>query len=178
MKTALTACVLLAVTACGEDKPAKAAAPKTVADWFALKVGDKTVRAQIAVLPAEQQRGLMERKDLGNDEGMLFAFTAPQRMSFWMHNTPTPLDIAYFTPEGEFVEVYPGQPFDDRPIPSRSERIQYVLEMNQGWYLSNHVRPGAKLDMKIVTAALEARGFEPRRFGLNQGPAAAGTEAR
>ena len=108
----------------------------------------------------------MNRRDLGQDEGMIFLFAQSRRMSFWMKNTPTPLDIAYFTPEAELAEVWPAYPFDERAIPSRSDRVRFVLEMNQGWFRANGVQPGAKLDVKGLAEAVKARGFEPRNFGL------------
>jgi uncharacterized protein len=108
----------------------------------------------------------MQRRDLGADEGMVFVFLQPQTLVFWMRNTPTPLDIGYFTPEGELAEIYPLLPFDEREVRSSSPRRQFALEMRQGWYSDNGVSPGARLDLKALAAALIARGFDPKRFGL------------
>ncbi len=146
--------------------PPSAVAPKTVADWFTFTVGGRTVRAQVAVYDAEMQRGLMERRDLGPDEGMLFVYRVPQAVSFWMRNTPTPLDIAYFTNDGVMAEVYAAFPFDETSIPSRSTRVQFVLEMHQGWYQRNGLAPGARLGLGEIAAALEARGFNAEAYGL------------
>ena len=121
---------------------------------------------QVAVLMPEMERGLMGRRDLKSDEGMIFVYQKPQQMTFWMHDTPTPLDIGFFTADGELAEVYPLLPFDERTVASRSRRLQYALEMNQNWYQENGVRPGAKLDMTALAAALKERDFEPRKFGL------------
>ena len=164
----LTCCwfALILTAGCGARETAPAAAPKTVADYFAIKVGDQTVRMQVAVLPSEMERGLMGRRNLGPDEGMIFVYMAPQLMSFWMHDTPTPLDIGFFTPAGELVEIYPLLPFDERTVRARNDRLQFALEMNQNWYRDHGVKPGAKLDLAALAAALKARDFEPRRFGL------------
>jgi uncharacterized protein len=157
--------------ACAKEKsPAAVAAsnsaPKTVADFFPIKVGDKTVRMQLAVHSAEMQRGLMGRRDLGRDDGMLFVYERPQPMSFWMRNTPTPLDIGFFDREGTLLEIYPMHPFDESSVSARSKELQFALEMNQGWYRENGVKPGAKIDLKALAAALKARGFELRKYGL------------
>ena len=166
------AVALLAVAlqaGCGDAKRAAApavAAPKTVAEVFPIKIGDKIVRMQLAVLDAEQQQGLMDRRELGRDDGMLFPYPRPQRMTFWMHNTPVALDIGFFDGGGVLREIYAMQPFDEMTITSRSEELRYALEMNQGWYRDNGVKPGAALDLKACAAALKARGFEPKRFGL------------
>lgn len=127
------------------------------------------VRMQLAVRPAEMQRGLMERRDLGRDDGMIFVYERPQQFQFWMRNTPTPLDIGFFNPEGRLEEIYPLHPFDEKTVTSRSSQLQFALEVNQGWYRENGVKPGAVLDLKALAAALKARGFEPRRFGLPGG---------
>ncbi|MBW7893556.1 MAG: DUF192 domain-containing protein [Opitutaceae bacterium] len=151
---------------CGAGESDAPPAPKTVFDHFEIKVGERTVRMQLAVREPEMQRGLMERTDLQPDEGMLFVYVRPQRMSFWMRNTPLPLDIGFFDAAGELREIYPLHPFDEKPMASHGTQLQFALEVNQGWFKSNGVRPGMKLDLKAVSAALEARGFELRRFGL------------
>jgi uncharacterized membrane protein (UPF0127 family) len=163
---ALVLAAALLLTACGGSDAAKGDAPKTVADRFAIKVGERTVQMQIAALPAETQNGLMFRKEMGEDEGMLFIFTTPQQQGFWMRNTTLPLDIGYFDASGELKEIYPMYPLDERTVPSRSRSIQFCLEMNQGWYGRSGVKPGALLDLKAVAAALKARGLKPEQAGL------------
>lgn len=169
-----TALVLAAgLAACGRDQsragpgaPAPAMAPKTVLDFFPIQVGDRTARMQLAIRPAEMQRGLMERRDLGRDDGMIFLYERPQRMSFWMRNTPTPLDIGFFRPDGTLAEVYALHPFDENTVSSRADDLRFALEMNQGWYRANGIKPGARLDLKALADAVRARGFNPAKFGL------------
>ena len=153
---------------CRGDAPAAPDGLKTVADRFEIDVGGRSVRLQVAVLSAELERGLMGRRDLGADEGMIFIFDSPQRLGFWMHDTLIPLDVGYFTADGELAEVYPMFPFDERAVSSRSSRLQFALEMNQGWFARNEVRPGARLDLGALIAALRARGFSPKKLGLPQ----------
>jgi uncharacterized membrane protein (UPF0127 family) len=167
----LTLAAGLSFAGCGDKKtaaPVAVAAPKTVADFFPIKVGDKTVRLQLAVRTDEMERGLMERRDLGRDEGMIFVYAKPQQMNFWMRNTPTPLDIGFFDGEGMLEEVYTMHPFDEKTVGSRSTLLSFALEMNQGWFGSNAVKPGAQLDLKALAAALRERGFEPAKFGLRE----------
>ncbi|MBI2497528.1 MAG: DUF192 domain-containing protein [Opitutae bacterium] len=83
-----------------------------------------------------------------------------------MRNTTLPLDIGYFDATGELKEIYPMYPLDEKPVNSRSRSIQFCLEMNQGWYQRHDVRPGARLDLKAVAAALRARGLKPEQAGL------------
>jgi uncharacterized protein len=151
---------------CGQSEPVVPPAPKTAADWFTIKVDGQSVRMQLAVMRTEMEYGLMERRELGRDDGMLFVYLRPQLMSFWMRNTPLPLDIGFFSPEGELREIYQMHPFDETKVSSRSNQLQFALEMNQGWFKANNVRPGAKLDLKAVVAALKERDFAARQFGL------------
>ena len=169
----LLPCLLIVSAACaaaaamsGCAREAKPAEVKTVAEYFAMTIGDRPARLQVAVLQAEQQRGLMDRASLGNDDGMLFVYAQPRQMSFWMHNTLIPLDIGFFDAKGELREVRQMYPHDERSVPSHSAEIQFALEMNQNWFRDRVVKPGAKLDMAALKAALKARGFEPRKFGI------------
>jgi uncharacterized membrane protein (UPF0127 family) len=160
-----SSCLLLgALTACGEKKTA--AAPKTVNDYFEIKVGAQKVKMQLAVLPDEVQRGLMFRKSMGRDEGMLFVFPRAQQMGFWMRNTTLPLDIGYLDRDGVLREIYPMYPLDEKTVSSRGRDLQFALEMNQGWFKDRGVKPGDKLDLAALREALKARDFRPEAFGL------------
>ena len=167
--------VALALAGCDAGKPAPSAATppvaatpasKTVADWFPIKVGAETVRMQLAVTEPEMEHGLMQRRDLKPDEGMVFVYDRPQRMTFWMKNTPTPLDIGYFSADGVLREVWPMYAFDETTVASRGDQIQLCLEMNQGWFKAHDVNPGAQFDLAALAAALRERGFDPAKFGL------------
>jgi uncharacterized membrane protein (UPF0127 family) len=163
--------IALPLAGCAKKQDAGAPAVyKSVSDFFPIKVGDRTVQMQLAVYPLEMQHGLMGRRDLGPDQGMIFIYQKPERMNFYMRNTPTPLDIGYFAADGRLREVYPMYPFDERTVSSRSEAIQFSLEMNQGWFQANAVKSGAQLDLAALAAALKARGLEPAAFGLAPKP--------
>ncbi|HUJ43680.1 MAG TPA: DUF192 domain-containing protein [Opitutaceae bacterium] len=161
---ALAAALLAA--GCTGRAPEASVPAKTVADWFAIKVGGQVVQMQVALNAAEMSHGLMERRDLGRDQGMLFVYPEPLQMSFWMRDTPLPLDIGFFDRGGVLREVYAMQPFDESAIRSRSTRLQFALEMNQGWFHDRGVRPGAWLDLAALREALKARGATPADFGL------------
>jgi uncharacterized membrane protein (UPF0127 family) len=167
LRMLILAVTLSLVTGCGRsDAPREPAAVKTAADFFVIQVGDKPVKMQLAVKPREMERGLMERTDLKPDEGMLFVYLSPQQMSFWMRNTPTPLDIGFFTKDGVLKEIFQLHPYDETPVQSRGGELKFALEVNQGWFEKNEVKPGAKLDLKALSAALKARGFEPWEYGV------------
>jgi len=163
--------VLLAVPGCsnnGRDSgaPGMSEEHATVEARLPLEIGGKRIRAQVALTPAEQARGLMYRESLGADEGMLFPFREGRRQSFWMKDVPIALDIAYIDGEGVLREVRRGLPQDRSPIPSRRGDIQFVLEMRAGWFAENEVRAGARLDLELVRKALRARGADTAQYGL------------
>lgn len=153
------------------DRPASKIAEGTdiqgIAAWFPLTVGEKVLRVQIVVTMEEQQRGLMGRTDLGADDGMVFVYPAPQQMSFWMSNTPTPLDIGFFTEDGVLGEVYPMYAFDKTTVKSVGQDYTLALEVNQGWFSKHGLKPGVKINQAQVAAALRARGFRPQRYSIN-----------
>jgi hypothetical protein len=162
-----TVALVLMLSGCVRRGPEAAPAPKTVEDWFAIAVGGRAVQMQLAVFPAEMEHGLMDRRDLAPDQGMVFVYAQPVRMSFWMRNTPLPLDIGFFSPEGELKEVHAMLPYDETTIRSQGTRLQFALEMNQGWFHQNGIRPGATIDLAALRAALIARGATPGDFGLH-----------
>lgn len=171
MTGVLAACLAflaLALAGCEGEKAARSdEAPKSVSTFFPVRLGDRTVRLQFALLPLEQQRGLMERRDLGADDGMVFVYKRPQAANFWMRNTPTPLDIGFFDAAGVLLEVYPMHPYDETGVKSRSNEVKFAVEMPQGWYSRNQVRPGAAIDLKAVAAAIRARGMQPSQFRID-----------
>src|SRR3954469_5012921 len=94
---ALSLFALLA--ACGNDAK-KTEVARSVDDRFPIKIGDQIVQMQVAALPNEMEKGLMFVKAMGGNEGMVFFFSAPQPMGFWMRNPLIPLDIGYLDADG------------------------------------------------------------------------------
>ncbi len=136
--------------------------------YFHFTLGDTALEAQLAIEPEEMRRGLMRRREMDWNRGMLFVYDRPRQMTFWMRNTYIPLDIGFFKPNGVLHEVYPMYPHVETPVRSRSESIQFALEMNQGWFAKNGLRPGAQLGMTGLKDALRARGFQPGQFHLEE----------
>ena len=118
---------------------------------FPVTLGGQTIRVELALTPEERSLGLMHREEMDRDAGMLFVFDSPRQRHFYMKNTPLPLDIGYFTSDGVLQEVYALHPFDESTVSSRSTRIQFALEMNQGWFPANGIRRAARLDLVDVT---------------------------
>lgn len=145
----------LVLTAC---QPTKEALPLADSQtYFPISIGGQALQLQLALTPAEQQKGLMHRDSLAEDHGMLFLFGQPEQRSFWMRNTRIPLDIGYFDASGQLLEIYPLFPFDETSIASISRRVLIAVETNRGWYAAHGVKPGAKIDLAALQFALDQR---------------------
>jgi uncharacterized membrane protein (UPF0127 family) len=109
------------------------------------------VRVELAVTQEDQQRGLMHRRRLDADQGMLFVFPDEQQRRFWMHDTFVPLDMLFADATGRIVGiVHDATPLTDTPrgVPDAS---RYVLEVNGGWCAAHGIAAGDRLE---VAAAL------------------------
>lgn len=107
--------------------------------------GPRVIHAQIAATEQQQQLGLMFRRSLAPDEGMIFPYDPPQPVSFWMHNTLIPLDIIYIRPNGTIVRIATAKPLDDTPIPA-GEAIAAVLEIRGGRAAELGIKAGDRVD--------------------------------
>jgi uncharacterized protein len=89
------------------------------------------VQAEIVDTPETIQRGLMFRKSLGPNEGMLFVFEQAGFYPFWMKNTLIPLDILFIRADGTVVRISNAVPMSLDPLPA-GEPIAAVLEIRGG----------------------------------------------
>jgi hypothetical protein len=95
------------------------------------KDGDHRFTVEVAASPEEQELGLMYRKSLAPDRGMIFPYNPPQNASFWMKNTWIPLDIIFIRPNGTIIRIANAKSMDLSPIPA-GEPASGVLEIGGG----------------------------------------------
>lgn len=107
-----------------------------------LWLKDKELLAEVATTPEQLMTGMMFRKEIGENEGMLFVFQNPHRASFYMKNTFVPLSIAYINPDGVIMEIYDLQPLNETSVTATNENIQFALEVKQGWFKENNITAG------------------------------------
>lgn len=88
-------------------------------------------KAEVARTPEQQAQGLMYRKAMARDAGMIFPFPQPRMASFWMANTLLPLDIIFISPEGRVINVGEGVPLSTATVESTAPAGS-VLELNRG----------------------------------------------
>jgi uncharacterized membrane protein (UPF0127 family) len=109
-----------------------------------LGAGMHLIDTQLAQTPEQRQIGLMWRKDLPQNEGMLFVFEQPSVQCFWMRNTLTALTAAFLEDDGTIVNLEDMKPQSDDSHCS-TKPVRFVLEMNQGWFKKRGMQAGFKL---------------------------------
>lgn len=132
-------------------KPAATATPSAKLDTVEILTSRGRVKftVELAVTKAEQARGLMFRKSMAPDRGMLFPYNPPQRAAFWMKNTLIPLDILYIGPDGRVLSIARNAvPHDETPIPSGGV-VRGVLEIPGGRAAQLGILPGDRVLNKI-----------------------------
>jgi uncharacterized membrane protein (UPF0127 family) len=128
--------------------PTHAQAPlKTMKLWM----GAEEVTAELALTGPQIRTGMMFRTNTVDNEGMLFVFTAPYRASFWMKNCPLPLSAAYIDPDGVILEVRRLEAQNTNSVVASSDRVQYVLEMKEGWFDRKGIAPGTLIKTEYGT---------------------------
>ena len=125
-------------------------APQTGLPIVELTAGMHRIRAELASTPATRSIGLMHRRGLGPNQGMLFAFPEPGMHCFWMRNTLVPLTIAFIADDGRIVNTADMAPLtEDGHCPS--EPVRLALEMEQGWFARKGLRNGDRIGIPPVS---------------------------
>jgi uncharacterized membrane protein (UPF0127 family) len=109
-----------------------------------LSAGMHLIRAEVAADMASRSRGLMFRKSLAQNAGMVFVFDEASQHCMWMKNTLIPLSVAFLDDNGTIINIENMAPqTEDTHCAARPAR--YALEMDRGWFAARGVKPGAKL---------------------------------
>ena len=153
--TALIPCCALALTGCGAAEAGKTDTAVELPRAQACFVSDGTghsVTVEIASNPEERKRGLMGRRDLGENAGMVFEYQEqrPARYGFWMYKTLIPLDIAFLDESGVIVSIRHMLPCtssrtSDCPIYPAGKPFRNAVEMNAGYFKAHRIDEGDRL---------------------------------
>ena len=103
--------------------------------------GEHRFRVEVAALPKQQERGLMFRRALGPDRGMVFPYNPPRDVAFWMRNTLIPLDMIFIRADRTIARIATAKPLDETRVPS-GEPIGAVLEVAGGRAAELGIRQG------------------------------------
>jgi uncharacterized membrane protein (UPF0127 family) len=126
---------------------ARSEAPRFETKSIILRPQNIRVVVEIADNDDKRQHGLMFRRELPKDRGMLFIFPDEALRHFWMKNTFIPLSLGFFDKNRKLIEIADLPPVKSemqRDIPSYQSRrhAQYVLEVNQGWFKRHKIQAG------------------------------------
>lgn len=118
------------------------------------------INAEIAVTEEEQQLGFMNRRHIPEGTGMLFLFDKDKIARFWMKNTPSALSIAYIDYKGTIRDIIDMTPFSEAEVVS-SVNVRFALEVPQGWFQKNGIKPGDTVKDLPVYAVEMAKKQRP-----------------
>jgi uncharacterized membrane protein (UPF0127 family) len=143
--------LILFFSGCSHPKDALPPAP-----LYTITLGSKQLTVEVALDEPHRNRGLMHRKKLGPDEGMLFAYPNEDTLYFWMKETYVPLSVAFIRADGWIIQIEDMEPLD---LVSHRSRMKgrYALEMPKGWFARNGIKEGdtVKIPEEIAKAAVE-----------------------
>ena len=162
LAAALVGMALVACSPNGTSAQETAAAPAPVAETSGLseaglRLMDVTIvsgenrhtfKTELAASQEEQAKGMMFRTEMGDDEGMLFPSYTPQFRSFWMKNTPLPLDIIFIGPNKRISNIEAGVPYSLDSVTSRGLSIA-VFEIRGGLSEELGIGPGDVVEFEL-----------------------------
>ncbi len=109
-----------------------------------LSAGIHLIQAELANTFETRMTGLMHRKKLGANDGMLFVFPDVAPHCMWMKNTFVPLSVAFIDERGVILNIADMRPQTEESHCATAP-ARFALEMNQGWFAAKGIKPGAKL---------------------------------
>ncbi len=110
-----------------------------------MTVGSKEITLEVAATEQTRKLGLMNRKYLPEDHGMIFVFAEPAIRRFWMRDTYFPLSIAFVKADGTIVNIEDMEPLEEAPGALSLDKVTYALEMRKGWFQEHGIKAGDTL---------------------------------
>lgn len=109
-----------------------------------LNAGLHLIQAEVVSEPGSRAQGLMHRKHLPANAGMLFIFDEQAVHCMWMKNTLIPLSVAFIDDRGSIVNIADMEPHSEASH-CAARPVRYALEMNRGWFAAKGIKPGTRL---------------------------------
>ena len=110
-----------------------------------LSVNGHKLTAEVAHTGPTRSQGLMHRRMLPENRGMLFIFDNVAIHAMWMMNTYIPLSVAFLDERGVIINIEDMKPHTQDTHPA-AKPARYALEVNQGWFSKHGIKPGAKIE--------------------------------
>lgn len=113
-----------------------------------LNIGFYALQAEVASTEAQRNQGMMLRKSMGQNEGMLFDLERPALLEcMWMKDTLIPLSVAFIDEAGKIINIEDMQPqTETQHCSAKTSHVRYALETNLGWFRQKHIEPGAAIE--------------------------------
>lgn len=109
-----------------------------------LTAGFYRIDAEVAADQPNRMQGLMHRKSMPPNQGMLFVFPFADRHCMWMRNTLIPLSVAFLDEDGRIINIEDMKPQSEKNHCAHSA-ARFALEMNQGWFSGKGLKPGLRI---------------------------------
>lgn len=109
-----------------------------------LTAGFHRIEAEVAADQANRMQGLMHRRSMPSNQGMLFVFTQADQHCMWMRNTLLPLSVAFLDEQGRILNIEDMKPETETNHCATSP-ARFALEMNLGWFSSKGLKPGLRI---------------------------------
>jgi uncharacterized membrane protein (UPF0127 family) len=127
-----------AVIACNENLPTSR-----------VTIKGNTLIVELAMTPSERACGLSHRASLQEHHGMLFVYSSPKPLSYWMKDTKIPLSIAFIEDTGRILSIQKMTPMQSTERYRSPKPVRYALEVNQGWFAKHNIGIGDIVDLNI-----------------------------
>jgi len=111
-------------------------------DELDILVNDLTLQVEIATTHEERLLGLMHRKDLPENKGMLFVYPSERIIKLWMKDTLIPLSVAFLDKNKKIINIEKMEPNQTKVIYKSKDLALYAVEVNQGWFKTNKIFVG------------------------------------
>ncbi len=109
-----------------------------------LNAGFHRIEAEVAADQASRMQGLMQRRNMPPNHGMIFVFPVAERHCMWMRNTLIPLSVAFLDETGRIINIEEMKPQTENnhcaDAPAR-----FALEMNSGWFSGKGIKSGIRI---------------------------------
>ncbi len=111
---------------------------------MSLTLGAQTINVEVAASNPDRMKGLMFRRIMPENRGMLFVFPEINTEAMWMENTFIPLSVAFIDEAGVITNIEDMKPHTRDSHASKSP-VRYALEMNLGWFAKHGIKAGSKI---------------------------------
>ena len=109
-----------------------------------IRFGKHALESEVAKTELDREHGLMYRRELGANDGMIFVFDHPEDASFWMKNTVLPLSIAFLDDKKVILNIDEMAPYDEKTFHRSKGKAAFAVEANKNWFEANGIKAGDK----------------------------------